>query len=132
MDRAQTVTTFNGFIAIASDQPEALARFYGAVLATEAKQGLSTTHWQVDSPHIGRIEFYVPSRSRPQKRQAGRLSIGLMQHASGAKAITVLEIWCQRVVDLGGTLIEAPRCEDFGAEACLLDPEGNRLLLLVS
>ncbi|MEB3354768.1 MAG: hypothetical protein VKM34_11145 [Cyanobacteriota bacterium] len=33
---------------------------------------------------------------------------------------------------LGASLLDPPRQEPFGAEAWLLDPEGNRLLLLVS
>ena len=32
---------------------------------------------------------------------------------------------------LGATAVDPPRQEPFGAETWLLDPEGNRLLLLV-
>jgi hypothetical protein len=34
-------------------------------------------------------------------------------------------------LDLGATSEDPPRQESFGAEAWLLDPEANRLLLLV-
>jgi hypothetical protein len=39
--------------------------------------------------------------------------------------------WLDAAVALGAITAEPPRRESFGAEAWLLDPEGNRLLLLV-
>ncbi len=72
-----------------------------------------------------------PARSRPQFRQQGRLALCLQRRADGADPMTVLEAWIQEAVRLGGSLLDPPRLEPFGAEACLLDPEGNRLLVLV-
>jgi hypothetical protein len=43
----------------------------------------------------------------------------------------VLNDWITAAKALGASLQELPRQESFGAEAWLLDPEGNRLLLLV-
>jgi predicted enzyme related to lactoylglutathione lyase len=43
----------------------------------------------------------------------------------------VLDAWISRALELGATAADPPRQEPFGAEAWLLDPEGNRLLLLV-
>jgi hypothetical protein len=43
----------------------------------------------------------------------------------------VLQAWISTALDLGATSDDPPRQEPFGAEAWLLDPEGNRLLLLV-
>jgi hypothetical protein len=37
----------------------------------------------------------------------------------------------EAVLALGASPLEPARLESFGAEAWLLDPEGNRLLLLV-
>jgi hypothetical protein len=42
-----------------------------------------------------------------------------------------LKAWIQNVASLGATRLDPPRQEPFGAEAWMLDPEGNRLLLLV-
>ena len=46
-------------------------------------------------------------------------------------ALTVLQTWITTALDLGATPEDSPRQEPFGAEAWLLDPERNRLLLLV-
>jgi hypothetical protein len=43
----------------------------------------------------------------------------------------VLNDWIAAALNLGASLQDPPRQEPFGAEAWLLDPEGNRLLLLV-
>jgi hypothetical protein len=45
--------------------------------------------------------------------------------------MVVLQAWTEDATRLGATLLDPPRGETFGAEAWLLDPEGNRLLLLV-
>jgi len=43
----------------------------------------------------------------------------------------VLHAWIATALKLGASVDDSPRQEPFGAEAWLLDPEGNRLLLLV-
>jgi hypothetical protein len=43
----------------------------------------------------------------------------------------VLEAWISAASGLGASRLQPPRQESFGAEAWLLDPEGNRPLLLV-
>jgi hypothetical protein len=43
----------------------------------------------------------------------------------------VLHAWIATALELGASVDVSPRQEPFGAEAWLLDPEGNRLLLLV-
>lgn len=52
--------------------------------------------------------------------------------AATADPLAVLTAWVEAATRQGATLVEPPRREAFGAEAWLLDPEGNRLLLLVS
>jgi hypothetical protein len=51
--------------------------------------------------------------------------------ADGSRALAVLQVWMTTAMDLGATSEDPPRQEPFGAEAWLLDPEGNRLLVLV-
>jgi hypothetical protein len=43
----------------------------------------------------------------------------------------LLNNWNKAALGLGASLQEPPRQEAFGAEAWLLDPEGNRLLLVL-
>ncbi|MFM8966516.1 MAG: VOC family protein [Cyanobium sp.] len=39
--------------------------------------------------------------------------------------------WITQAQQMGASMQDPPRQETFGAESWLLDPEGNRLLLLV-
>lgn len=72
-------------------------------------------------------------RSRPQPRQLGRLGLWLQRHADAADAIgtlALLQAWIATALDLGASAGDLPRQDSFDAEAWLLDPEGNRVLLL--
>jgi len=119
-------------IVLAADDPAALARFYGALLDVEPLSGLSATHWRVPWPAGGFLELYAPSRSRPQPRQQGRLALCVQIKAAGADPEPLLNARIDAALALGASQLEPLRQEPFGAEAWLLDPEGNRLLLLVS
>jgi hypothetical protein len=92
---------------------------------------LSAAHWRVPWPAGGWLELYAPSRNRPQPRQQGRLALCLQRQADGPGALAVLQAWISTALELGASVDDPPRQEPFGAEAWLLDPEGNRLLLLV-
>jgi len=118
-------------IVLAADDPAALARFYGALLDVEPQPGLSSTHWRLRWPAGGWLEVYAPSKSRPQPRQQGRLALCLQRQAEGTGTLALLNSWITSALDLGASVEDPPRQEPFGAEAWLLDPEDNRLLLLV-
>jgi predicted enzyme related to lactoylglutathione lyase len=121
----------SGSIVLAADDPAALAQFYGELLQVEPQRGLSTSHWRVRWPAGGWLEIYAPSRSRPQPRQRGRLALCLQQKVESTDTAALLNSWIEAALGLGASLLDPPRQEPFGAEAWLLDPEGNRLLLLV-
>jgi hypothetical protein len=123
--------TITGSLVLAADDPAALARFYGALLNVEPLHGLSGTHWRVPLPAGGWLEVYAPSRSRPQPRQLGRLALCLQRKADATVALAVLHAWMEEALGMGASVDDPPWQEPFGAEAWLLDPEGNRLLLLV-
>ncbi len=77
------------------------------------------------------------SPDRAEARQAQLVHSCGEQCGHHAGAITRLaegvltELGVADAIALGAALADAPRQESFGAEAWLLDPEGNRLLLLV-
>jgi hypothetical protein len=127
----QGTRAVSGSIVLAADDPAALAQFYGALLNVEPQPGLSSTHWRVPWPAGGWLELYAPARSRPQPRQPGRLALCLQRKADAKGALAVLHDWISRALELGASVGDPPRQESFGAEAWLLDPEDNRLLLLV-
>jgi len=120
------------FLVLAADDPERLAAFYGALLGTDPIQGVSPSHWRLLGPGDGRLEIYAPSRQRPRPRGEGRLALCFSRPAGEAPPLQVLHDWLAVVLALGAVPVEPPRQEPFGAEAWLADPEGNRLLLLVS
>ena len=124
--------SITGLLVLAADDPAALARFYGALLHVEPQPGLSSTHWRVPWPAGGWLEVYAPSRSRPHPRQPGRLALCLQRKADAIGALAVLHAWIATALELGASVDDPPRQEPFGAEAWLLDPEGNRLLLLLA
>ena len=122
----------SGSIVLAADDPAALAQFYGALLGVAPQPGLSAAHWRVPWLAGGWLELYAPSRSRPQPRQQGRLALCLQRQADGSGPLAVLHGWITTALELGASPVDPPRQEPFGAEALLLDPEGNRMLLLVT
>jgi hypothetical protein len=119
-------------VVLAADDPALLAGFYATLLGTRPQPGFSASHWRLPWPGGGLLEIYAPSRRRPRPRGEGRLALCLVRSAGEARPLEVLSTWHQEVVALGAQAVELPRQESFGAEAWLADPEGNRLLLLVS
>lgn len=120
-----------GSIVLAADDPAGLAHFYGALLAVVPQQGRSASHWRVPWLACGCLEIFAPARSRPQPRQPGRLALCLQRQAGVADPQVQLQAWLESALALGAVVVDPPRLEPFGAEALLLDPEDNRLLLLV-
>ena len=123
--------TIPSFIVLASDEPAALAAFYADLIGVQAEPGLSSSHWRLPWPPGGWLEIYAPSGSRPQPRSEGRLALCLQRSAQGGDPMAALSKWVLIAVARGATLREQPQQESFGAECWLLDPEGNRLLLLM-
>ena len=115
-------------VVLAAATPEALARFYGALLQVPVEPGLSASHWRVPLPGSGLLELYAPSRLRPLQPPGGRLAPCLRRGGDGE----TLAAWVAAACALGAQLEEGPRQEPFGWEVWLRDPEGNPLLLLVS
>ncbi len=119
-------------LVLAADDPARLAGFYGALLGTPPLAGFSPSHWRLPWPGEGLLEIYAPSRQRPRPRGEGRLALCLSRPSGEDPPLVVLRSWQAEVLALGAVAVEPPRQESFGAEAWLADPEGNRLLLLVS
>ncbi len=120
------------FPVLAADDPERPAAFYAALLGTEPQGVLSSSHWRLLGPGERRLEIYAPSRRRPRPRGEGRLALCFSRPAGEAPPLQVLHDWLAVVLALRAVSVEPPRQEPFGAEAWLADPEGNRVLLLVS
>ena len=118
-------------LVLAADDSRRLAAFYGTLLGCPPAAGFSARHWRLPWPGGGLLEIYEPSQSRPRPRQIGRLSLCLQRDCPDNQPQELLENWIDALLAAGARLEQPPRQEPFGAEAWLLDPEGNRLLLLV-
>ena len=115
---------------LAARDPQQLARFYADLLDRDPEPGLSPQHWRLMLPGGSMLEIYRPSRQRPFPAQGRSLAPCLKQPAD-PDPVVVLQRWVDRARQLGASVAEPPRRESFGAEAWMLDPEGNALLLLV-
>jgi len=118
-------------LVLAADDSRRLASFYAQLLGCESEAGFSASHWRLTWPGAGLLEIYEPSGARPLPRQIGRLSLCLQGESPEGRALDQLLAWVELALAAGASLEQAPRLEAFGAEAWLLDPEGNRLLLLM-
>ena len=118
-------------LVLAADDPQAQASFYGALIGSQPMAGQHPRHWRLPWPAGGWLEIYGPSRSRPQPRGMGRLALCLQRTAAAADVPEAMVQWIAHAEVLGAQPLEAPRQEPFGLEAWLLDPEDNRLLLLL-
>ena len=115
-------------VVLAAVDPAALARFYAHLLQVPAQPGFSDWHRRLPLPGGGLLELYAPSRRRPPLSPGGRLALCLRRQGDGE----TLAAWVSAACDQGAELEEGPRQEPFGWEAWLRDPEGNRVLLVVS
>lgn len=118
-------------LVLAADNGPSLAAFYGTLLGCQSEVGVSGSHWQLAMPGGGLMEIYVPSQARPLPRQIGRMALCLQRDAAGEVPLVRLQGWIDLALAAGARQDQPPRLEAFGAEAWLLDPEANRLLLLV-
>ena len=115
-------------VVLAAQDPAALASFYATLLRVSAQPGLSANHWRLPLPGGAQLELYAPSRRRPPLPAGGRLAPCLRRCGDDE----TLAAWVAAACHGGAELEDGPRQEPFGWEAWLRDPEGNRLLLLVT
>jgi hypothetical protein len=118
-------------LVLAADDSHRLASFYASLLGCLPEAGFSASHWRLAWPGGGLLEIYEPSRARPLPRQIGRLSLCLQRDCPDERPLDQLQAWIDSALAAGASLEQPPRLEPFGSEAWLLDPEANRLLLLV-
>lgn len=111
-------------LVLASDNPWRLASFYRDLVGGESATVVPVVQGGAVTIHLPTgmdMVLYRSPRQRPQPRQSGGLALCLR--------CTDLEHTRQRVMALGGQMLELIREESFGREQWLLDPENNCVLL---
>ena len=116
---------------LAARAPQRLAAFYAGLLQTEVHAGLAEHHWIVPLPEGGSLQIYTPSSSRGWPT-SGFVLAPCLQRVTSQSPMDELRSWREEVIAMGGSSAEDPRQESFGAECWLMDPEGQRFLLLVT
>ena len=113
-----TVKSICGLILISED-PQALANFYQAVLGLtfepEEHGGLAT-HFGVD---IGEMHFGIHPPSNFQRAQVGNASTVVAFNVDSIAGIQA------KALEHGATEVIAPNDEGFGMVATYRDPQGN-------
>jgi len=95
------------------------------------KRGQRLPEWGLGLRHPRQCQRGGSTGPQPQPRQQGRLALLMQRQAEETGKLALLNIWITTALDLGVSEQNPPRQESFGAEAWLLNPEENRLLLLV-
>ena len=114
---------------LASKEPERLACFYASILGITAEQGFSPYHWVLPLAEGMNLEIYRPSRTRPFP-ESGRRLAPCWRLRPAARPLEALQALLPDLKAAGAVIDEPPRCEPFGAETWLKDPEGNAFLLV--
>ncbi len=123
----EIVTSF----LIASAQPRELSRFYALVCNGKVLEGYNPNHYLIMYRQNYKIQIYKPSREIIRPCEGLSAFSICFQKKPNIEPLMKLKEWCKEIVSLGAHVYEEPRNESFGAEAWLLDPEGNTFLLLV-
>ncbi len=118
-------------LLIASDQPQELAKFYGLILGAEIVKGFNENHFSVICNNLCKLQIYRPVKDKfLLNRPQSAVAIYFEKEASSNPLID-LEEWCKNIIPYGGTVINGPSNESFGAEAWISDPEGNNFLIVI-
>ncbi len=118
-------------ILISSSEPAKLSKFYSLVMNSSYCKGLNENHYEIKSKTCLPLTFFKPSTKRmgtnPQQHS---LSISFQRKPS-SDPLNEINNWLFEIISFGGSLIEGPRLEFFGAEAWISDLDGNPFLIFV-
>ena len=116
---------------ISSNQPEKLAEFYGLVFGGEVSEGINENHFSISFTKGSKIHIYRPSTSNAHLHIPTQSVAICFQEEPSDNPVLAIEKWCERILPVGGSLLNGPTKDDFGSEAWMTDPEGNNFLVFV-
>ena len=115
---------------IASKNPKELSGFYAKINSDKVNKGFNSNHYFISLSSRSKIDFYKPNKNHEWQRQGNSTSM-CFQREPCADPSKILEGWTSEILKTGGIAIEIPKLANFGAEQWMLDPEGNKFLILV-
>ncbi len=118
--------------ALASQNPERLANFYGFVIDGHISHTNYSDYFEISTVEPSKIQVYRPSSNQsrvcPSQNKSGSLCIEM---PCAKDPLSKLMDLIHELTSKGGSILVEPVLESFGAEAWLVDPDGNSFLLLV-
>ena len=116
---------------IASSKPRDLAEFYASVCNETVSQGFVNDHYLIIYRDLCKIQIYKPSHRRSFLVKGSQSCVICFQKEPNQNPLFILKKWCKEIISFGAKVYEEPILETFGAEAWILDPDGNRFVLFV-
>ena len=115
---------------IASENPKELSDFYAKINSDKANKGFNSTHYFISLSNRSKIHFYRPNENHEWQRKGNSTSL-CFQGESSENPSKVIESWTSEILKLGGRVMGVSKLAKFGSEQWMLDPEGNKFLILV-
>ena len=115
---------------IASKNPKELSGFYAKINSDKVSKGFNATHYFISLSNRSKIHFYRPKENHEWQRKGNSTSLCFQREPSEDPS-KVIKSWTSEISELGGSAIGIPKLENFGSEQWMLDPEGNKFLILV-
>ena len=115
---------------IASENPKELSDFYAKVNSDKANKGFNATHYFISLSNRSKIHFYLPSENHEWERKGNSTSLCFQREPSNDPSKIIKE-WTSEILKIGGSSMSIPKLANFGSEQWMIDPEGNKFLILV-
>ncbi len=115
---------------IASENPKELSDFYSKINSIKANKGFNSTHYFISLSNQSKIHFYRPNENHEWQRKGNSTSL-CFQSEPSENPSKLLERWISEILEMGGRAMGLPKRAEFGSEQWVLDPEGNKFLILV-
>ena len=115
---------------IASENPKELSDFYSKIDSDKVNKGLNSNHYFISLSYRSKIHFYIPKKKHELQRKGNSLSL-CFQGEPSEDPLKIIKRWTSEILKIGGSPLGNPTLENFGSEQWMLDPEGNKFLILV-
>ena len=115
---------------IASENPKELSDFYSKSNSDKANKGFNSTHYFILLSNRSKIHFYRPKKNHEWQRKGNSTSL-CFQGKPSENPSKIIDRWKIEISKMGGSAVGMSKQADFGSEQWMLDPEGNKFLILV-
>ena len=115
---------------IASENPKELSGFYSKINSDKVNKGFNSTHYFISLSNRSKIHFYRPNENHEWERKGNSTSL-CFQGEPSEDPPKIIKRWTSEILKKGGRTKGILKLADFGSEQWMLDPEGNKFLILI-